>query len=360
MKIGILTYHWAANYGAVLQCYALQTFLEELGHSIYVINYKPRINDDSLYSFFKYKKYIHLRTYLNKYLQNRKRENSLAFFREEKLKLTRRLYSYFDIPQAITEFDIVISGSDQVLNPTFLMHGEGKNTITPTYYLGFPFKGKKVGYALSFGCTSYPQEELVIASKYIDGFDFIGVRENSGIGIVATMGRYDAVVTPDPTLLRPASFYHQLADEGTFRFESNYIYSFFIRNIDERKSVINSVLNDSLVLWNNDDNNYSLQSWLSRIKYSKFVVTDSFHCMVMCLKLHVPFAVVTEQKGRVDMNDRFYTLLEKMQLADVIVYKADVECLSNISIINFDWDKIDEVLESFIILGEKFLARAIS
>ena len=117
---------------------------------------------------------------------------------------------------------------------------------------------------------------------------------------------------------------------------------------------------DDVVLWNNDDNNYSLQSWLSRIKYSKFVVTDSFHCMVMCLKLHVPFAVVTEQKGRVDMNDRFYTLLEKMQLADVIVYKADVECLSNISIINFDWDKIDEVLESFIILGEKFLARAIS
>lgn len=28
MKIGILTYHFAINYGALLQCYALQKALE--------------------------------------------------------------------------------------------------------------------------------------------------------------------------------------------------------------------------------------------------------------------------------------------------------------------------------------------
>ena len=46
MKIGILTFHWATNYGAVLQCYALQTYLESLGHKVNVINYKPSFFDE--------------------------------------------------------------------------------------------------------------------------------------------------------------------------------------------------------------------------------------------------------------------------------------------------------------------------
>ena len=41
MKIGILTFHWATNYGAVLQCYALQEYLRDQGHVVEIINYKP-------------------------------------------------------------------------------------------------------------------------------------------------------------------------------------------------------------------------------------------------------------------------------------------------------------------------------
>ena len=41
MKIGILTFHCAVNYGAVLQAYALQEILRSLGHEVYVIDYRP-------------------------------------------------------------------------------------------------------------------------------------------------------------------------------------------------------------------------------------------------------------------------------------------------------------------------------
>ena len=41
MKIGILTLQYGFNYGGVLQCYALQSFLESLGHEVQVINYVP-------------------------------------------------------------------------------------------------------------------------------------------------------------------------------------------------------------------------------------------------------------------------------------------------------------------------------
>ena len=42
MKIGILTFHCAYNFGAMLQCYALQEFISSLGYETHVINYRPQ------------------------------------------------------------------------------------------------------------------------------------------------------------------------------------------------------------------------------------------------------------------------------------------------------------------------------
>jgi hypothetical protein len=359
MRIGILTYHWATNYGAVMQCYALQTYLESQGHIVNVINYKPRRYDDSLYAFFKYKKYKHLRTYLKHFFENRKRERALSQFRRKNLKCTKRVYSHVDIPQILVGYDAIISGSDQVLNLGFLLHGEGENIITPTYYLGFPFKGRKIGYALSFGSATCPHHELLIASKYIDNFNHISVREETGVGNLEIMGRFDSVVVPDPTLLMSQSFYSQLLGESILGLDGLYVYSFFIRNISERKQKITQQVVGRNILWNNEDGDFSIQGWLTKIKNAEYVITDSFHCMVMCLKLHIPFLVVTELKGNVGMNDRFYTLLEKMSLEIVIVYKDDVECFHDVSNIFFDWKRVDEVLKDYSIVGETFLNTAL-
>ena len=65
MKIGILTFHWATNYGAVLQCYALQSFLDAKGHDVKIINYKPHRYDDNIFTCLRYRKFLHFRDYLN-------------------------------------------------------------------------------------------------------------------------------------------------------------------------------------------------------------------------------------------------------------------------------------------------------
>lgn len=356
MKIGILTFHWATNYGAILQCYALQSYLEALGHTVKVINYKPRQNDDSIYAFFRFRKFLRLKSYI----ESRKKESALNLFRDKKLNQTKRLYSYTEMSETLTDFDAIISGSDQVLNPSFLLHGEGHNIESPTYFLGFKFGAKKIGYALSFGCVSYPPKELVVASKYINGFDSISVREKSGVDIVTSMGRKDAVVVPDPTFLTDSNFYHQLAEESSLKYNQPYIYSFFIRNISERKPAINVQFPNCKVLWNNDDGTYSMQDWLSKIRYAEFVVTDSFHCMVMCLKFHRPFNVVTEKVGNVGMNDRFYTLLGKMQLEKFIINKNEINKLSISAGEFIDWVKVDEILKESFSEGEKFLYEALS
>lgn len=43
MKIGILNFHRALNYGAVLQCYGLQETLTALGHEVSVIDYNEEM-----------------------------------------------------------------------------------------------------------------------------------------------------------------------------------------------------------------------------------------------------------------------------------------------------------------------------
>ncbi|MBQ8227220.1 MAG: polysaccharide pyruvyl transferase family protein [Bacteroidaceae bacterium] len=352
MKIGILTFHWATNYGAILQCYALQTYLESLGHDVKVIDYKPKQYDDTLYAFFRFRKFLNV----GNYLENKKKEASLSIFRNQKLKKIQRFYSFKDMSGNLDEFDAIISGSDQVVNPSFLLSGEGRGTEAPTYFLGFDFKGRKIGYALSFGCVEYPQKALPVASKYIKHFDAISVREESGVDIVKSMGRDDAVVVPDPTLLMTPSFYHHLADECPNKNDS-YIYSFFIRNVKERKLAINEQLTKKNILWNNEDGDYTMQGWLSKIKNSQFVITDSFHCMVMCLKLHKPFVVVTEKEGNVGMNDRFYTLLEKMLLDKVLINKKNINCFSKFFDEIYNWDKIDDILENYSKIGGTFLSR---
>lgn len=337
MKIGILTFHWATNYGAVLQCYALQSYLKSEGHAVEVINYKPHQYDDTLWSFIRCRKFLNIKEYLN----NKRKEAAIEEFRAKRLKRSERVYTCAEIGKIAGRYDAIISGSDQVMNPGFLSSGDGKGVITPSYFLGFPFKGKRIGYALSFGCVEYPENARRIASEYIKNFDVITVRENTGIDIVKSMGRDDATAAPDPTLLMPSEFYHELADR---KVPGHAIYSFFIRHIAERTQAINRLFCGKDILWNNDDGDYSLGGWLGKIKQAKFVVTDSFHCVVMCLKVHVPFAAVTEQAGNVGMNDRLYTLLDKLNLSDRIVCKDNIQSITSFPEAGIAWKNVDLLL----------------
>ena len=354
MNIGILTFHWATNYGAIMQCYALQSYLTSVGHNVKIINYKPRQYDNSFCNFLRHRKFLNL----GEYIDAQKKENALIPFRRNHLNLTDRLYTYSSISEIASQFDLIISGSDQVTNPAFLMFGEGNGIISPAYFLGFRFEGKRIGYALSFGCVTYPEEARKVASTYIGTFDSISVRESSGIDIVESMGRDDVEVVPDPTLLMKSQFYHSLADDFSFSYTNkSYVYSFFISYIHDRKVLINRVLGKENIIWNNENGEYTMQGWLSNIKHAEYVITDSFHCVVMCLKLHKPFVVVTEQQGNVGMNDRLYTLLNRLGLSAQIYYKEDVPiCTFDW---NYDWTIVDTKLKSYSLIGENFLKRTL-
>lgn len=346
MKIGILTFHWATNYGAVLQAYALQTYLESQGHNVEIINYKPKQYNDTIWQFIRNRKFLNIKGYRNA----KKQEAALVQFREEYLHQTKRFYTALELGNACKKYNLIISGSDQVMNPTFLMNGE--YGTSPAYFLGFPFAGKKIGYAVSFGCTKYPEPALTEAKKYINQFYAISTRESSGLEILKQMGCLTPELVPDPTILLTSENYKTLSRQTT---GVSYSFMFFIRNVESNIKGVKNVLQDDTFIINSEDGMLSLCDWLSKIRNAKYVITDSFHCVVMCLFFNVPFIVLTKERGNVGMNDRLYTLLGNCSLVEYIVAMNEYNKIPAILSKPINWAFTNDALNSYGFKGRYFL-----
>lgn len=341
MKIGILTFHWATNYGAVLQCYALQRYLIELGHDVEIINYKPKNFD------FSYKKYFRhpfsLKYIRRDYIQNKK-EKLLVKFRDNYLNLTKRYFSFRDLDEISSKYDVLISGSDQILNPSFTMFGEGEPTST--YYLEFADeKVKKIGYAVSFGCTVYPQTAFTKAKQWIKNFNKVGVRENTGKDILASFDyKGEVIVVPDPTVLKGKCLFDKInIIKPTLE---EYLCVYILRKNIKVESKTN-------VLYIDETNHpVAMEEWLGYISYSKGLITNSYHGMIMAILFHIPFVVLLEKELNEGMNDRFITLLTKLGLIDRIVPTEDM--INKILSKEINWEYVDCKMEKYKNVGVSF------
>ena len=125
MKIGIMTFHWAANHGALLQTYALQKALTDLfpGSEVSVVDYKPARYDMTPKRAIRSRKLKVIRNNL----RDIKKEQILAPFRNRFPK-TYRYYSVEQLMRRPPDCDVFIAGSDQIWNESYTMNGEGKLT----------------------------------------------------------------------------------------------------------------------------------------------------------------------------------------------------------------------------------------
>lgn len=346
MKIGVITFHWATNYGAVLQAYALFDYLESKGHQVEIINYKP-----SRYDWMPFRIVLSNPSQLLPQIKLYQREQLINRFRRKFLKMTKRYKTADELKRLADSYDVIISGSDQVLNPSFTKGGEGKQT--DAYYIGFSgVKTKKIGYAVSFGCRDYPEDAFIFAKEWIHNFDAIGVRELSGIDILKAF-RYKQYysVVPDPTLLCGKSMFEKLQ----------------LTSMNDNPGVCVYVLGDITV----DLPNYkhitfideahtsiNMEQWLCCIRDAEFFITNSYHGMLMALLFHTPFAVIMNKKSA-GQNDRLATVLEKLGLLCRMI-NNDATQIASIKDVVVDWVEVDERIASFRREGEAFLNRYLS
>ena len=194
MKIGLVTIYHVPNYGSVLQTYATQKVLEQMGHECVVIQYNYR-ND----AFFA-KQGLKRNKFKEWQLDNIPflKSGKLNRFRKKYLNFSRKFETYCELKEYDwTSFDCFIVGSDQVWNTKFLL-GD------PAFLLKFaPDDKPRISLSSSFAMDSLPEDYRELFNLELQSFKALSVRESNGVDIIKRcLGiEKDVQVTLDPTLL---------------------------------------------------------------------------------------------------------------------------------------------------------------
>ncbi len=228
MRIGILTFHCAHNYGAMLQCYALQETLVAMGHDVEVIDYRPHYLIEP-YSVFSIKALSHkpnfislVRCFVTSFLAIPKktvRYRGFSSFLKKRIKTAK----FVGNKLKLGSYDAYIFGSDQIWN-TRLTKG------FDNYFFGiFPFPKEKrlyISYAASMGNDVLTEDKKKFYTKNLCHFDAISVRENSFKKLLSPLTSKHIEVVLDPSLLASHSVWDKLEDTVK---DENYVLVYQVR-----------------------------------------------------------------------------------------------------------------------------------
>lgn len=343
MKVGIITFHWAANYGAVLQTYALQKAIENIGGEVEIIDYVPKSYTPKLWKVLWSRRVHDVKKKWTEYQKNYKISKDIA----GKLKLSQHYANAGALKDCPPIYDLYITGSDQVWNEYFTLRGEGG--ITLSYYLDFvPQKRRKISYATSIGATQLSEKYWESVLPLLTEYEKIGVREQSAKAVLEERG-LQATVLPDPTLLISPQEYGCIFKE----MPSKFIYYILQDNQHSAQALKNHVnakyAKDSSV----NLNKVSLAEWGGYISRAECVLTNSYHGIIFSILNHRKFFAVLIEGELQGMNDRVITLLERLDLKERIVKTS--EELDRAMQKNINWEKVDRLLEEYRSEGMSYL-----
>lgn len=347
MRIGIITFHNAINYGAVIQCYALMRFFEQRGHCVDIIDYRNSEIEGYRKSFslkgivenrgiIRKTKYILAYIFLNK----RKKKVIKAFddFLASKIKLSKRYYLGHNLP---VDYDYVIFGSDQIWN---LKLTKGFDPVL----WGQIEKGKAVfaTYAASMGELSFlKDDEWRIAMDYFYSFDYISVRERSLKDYLCTKISKTIDYCIDPTLLVDGAILDSIAIQPQ---DNNYIYMYNITKDKYAESFACSMahkLGCKLIITypkpnafikKNDDCDIrealSPEEFLGYIKNARLVLGNSFHVIALSLVFRKDFYSLDSYR-----SDRIKNILKNIGLISRHVYSTE----KNVDVATIDYSEVE-------------------
>lgn len=232
--------------------------------------------------------------------------------------------------------DMFIVGSDQI------WHHNLYRAFGEVGCLDFIFNDKKkIAFASSFGRDRWDGDEAVTqeVGTYLRDFDYISVRERSGVDICREVFGVEAQNVLDPVFMCGLSVYTELADKSEMDVPDRYIGAYILDVDEKKKSFLDRVQDVSglplhLITDAFDESVFdksadvarpfvgaSCEDWLKNIIRSDLVVTDSFHGMCFAILFKKPFIAIANQKrGAV----RFTDLLGRLGLKDRLIYEEDL------------------------------------
>ena len=350
-KIAIITFHRANNFGAVLQAYALQSTINDLGHRNVIIDYRCNyverlyrpfiVYDISLYGVLKSMILI---------VPLMVRNVRFSKFRKEKLVSTSKEYSSLDIYEISDLYQIYITGSDMV------WHWHNYNNVRVmdyNFFLSFVNDDRdRNSYAASFGTDELPLDIYKECSQYLSRFKNISVREKSAQKIITNMLCRESTVCLDPVLLLEKRKWLKLIGKNKRKKPYLVLYSIvkptntsIIANkiADElgveviqimASASIKGIVNGRIL------NSQGPIQFLELIYYSEFVVTSSFHGTAFAVLFNKPFIVDLYESGT--YNNRSSELLELIGLKHRAYESTD---LKRIALETINWESVNKKIE---------------
>lgn len=349
MKIATVTFHWATNYGAVLQAFALQQYLKINGYETEIINYIPfKLKCREIISHVKH---INVKWIFKEYRINK--------FRKYYLTLSKKKYhTSSELTKECHNYDVYICGSDQIWNEWFVLSSEDSPNLS--YYLKFVKSEKvRISYATSFGTNKLNSKIIDLVKPELEKFKSIGVRENTGKAIVEKMG-LNATLVIDPTLLLERESYEKLICNTKIK-EEYQLFSYILHenqimadNID--KHIFNKYFNKKTDKMYNQEP-IGIVDWLYNIKNCRFVSTNSFHGTIFAIIFNKPFIVIPVEGS--NMNNRITTLLTSVGLENRIIDSFNENKIDRLMKETIDWERVDIRVKQLRKGSVEFLGKAL-
>jgi len=303
MNILLLTFSFNYNYGGLLQAYATVKYLESRGHTVQIPKNHPAylVGNTSIFRGLRLRNSNPFKS-VTRRLRQLQRYSRFDKFRAQ-LPFNTSLSSKAKIAAATSQFDAVLTGSDQTWNTKFMP------TYENYFYQGFLDESvMKVSYASCFGTAQQKDTLLERAATDLKKFDHIAIRNEVSQTIVRRLTGVTPPVVVDPTLLHDFSEFRCSAEEvGSHN--SIMVYALDSENFHTAEKIIaaiqkrepgievhfvNGEKNFSKPKWASHlINNYGPVEFLQSLQRAKYFVSDSFHGAIFAQKFARPCIIYT-------------------------------------------------------------------
>lgn len=356
MNIIILTQPLHLNYGGILQAYALQHVVKELGHNVWTEDRKPN-NNLSIHNILLWS-YQWLKNILRiEYKPTNEELNiisqNIKLFINKYISTTEPIYSSSKEQFKKYSPNGYIVGSDQVWRPKF-------SYDIYNYFLDFTKNDnvKRIAYAASFGVSNweFTRKETKRCAALIKQFDAVSTREEDGVKLCKEFLGVDAQWVLDPTLLLSDNDYFKLFASINYRKTESYLMTYILNETESNTKIVNKLseylgLNPRIILPKAKFANVgpqkinecilpSIESWLYSFYYADFVISDSFHGTVFSIIFRKQFFTIDNPNNG---SSRLRSLLNRYGLLNRLVTSVD-DISENLIKMKIDYDKVYEIL----------------
>lgn len=368
-KVGIITFSGSYNYGAILQSYALQTVIENLGYEVEYIDYR---NEDAVLqdlSLAKKVRSLVWNRYFKPLIAGNRRKKKTNIFINKYLKVSLDKYtSKSQITHEPPHYDIYIAGSDQIWNPYI-------TNFDTTYLLEFaPKDKKKLSYASSFGLPILPEKAKELYKERLLEMDSISVREPEGADIINKLIDKDVQVTLDPTFLLSKEHWLKISSDAGRK--NDYILCYHMPGfpkIDKLMSLIADKISsetgkDIIHIGNKEYEKFNITKesifdagpaeYVGLFRSASYVLTNSFHGTCFSLIFGKDFYSIiddTQPPGK-SRNSRIESLLDNLDLKQRIAKVSEDKNFNESDILcDIKYDDVNPKLNALREKSIKFL-----